>query len=342
MESLGRGERVAADLTPELGRGLTEDRQTEARSAGRASEGTEEGAKVGARGVLAPSTAAVKEPFLPQPGPPGGDVQQGRDVVSGDAGAGWDEDGSPALEGPACDDVASVADTVVAHQARHGVETAASVGALVGADCQRVDVEVSDNLDDFLLGPELEPADELSDQISVGLQILLRLRPPLLSVVHQHGQRAADLLAGLHQNQAPDHLHQGVVELQVLPVLRAQPVVVSGEDGALQAVGGVAPALSMSATQRVAAAPTDLLLLLPHLVQTLQTEAGSGGMLGSPAQSLLLQHLLPGLDVPAGHQIAPVLGAGLDTPGQAVGSCNMEREERREERLALHSPWPGL
>ena len=33
---------------------------------------------------LTPRTAAVKEPFLLQSGPPGGDVQEGGDVVSGE------------------------------------------------------------------------------------------------------------------------------------------------------------------------------------------------------------------------------------------------------------------
>ena len=266
----------------------------------------------------------MEEPFLPQPVPPAGEVQQGRDVVGGDAVAGRDGDGGAAVEGPGCDDVASVADTAVVHQAGHGVDTPASVVPLVRAHCYGVDVVIPDNPDDFLLCPEPQPGEELTDEISVWLDIFLRLRPPLLPVVHQHPQGAPHLLAGLPEDEAPHHLHCRVVELQVPPVLRAQPVVVPAEDCALQAVGGMAPSLAMAGTERVAAPLT--LLPLPHLVQALQAEGGGGVVRGPPAQSSLGQDELPGLDVPAGHQVTAVLGARLDTPGQAVSSCNVERE----------------
>ena len=39
-------------------------------------------------------------------------------------------------------------------------------------------------------------------------------------------------------------------------------------------------------------------------------------MVRAPDHCGLLHHHLPGLDLPAGHQVAAVLGAGLDTPGQ--------------------------
>ena len=51
--------------------------------------------------------------------------------MGGDAVAGRDGDGGAAVEGPGCDDVASVGHTAVVHQTCHGVQTSPSILALV-------------------------------------------------------------------------------------------------------------------------------------------------------------------------------------------------------------------
>ena len=77
---------MLAAVTPENcdGCGGLTDWETEPVRAVLASEGTEVSSQVCARDVLTSLTAAIKEPFLLQSGPPGGDVQEGRDVVSGE------------------------------------------------------------------------------------------------------------------------------------------------------------------------------------------------------------------------------------------------------------------